>query len=134
MKIYPPLDREFETKQKFEDFNELRKVKENNANEFIIWLRELIDKPLLSRQSESHVKLNWNCQKNVLYDLIAQLKTRTGSKGLPFIDNSNAEIALFLIQHIVQFENNKQSTVEKELSKRAVRPLSSKVLDLNLKK
>ncbi|KAB7731430.1 hypothetical protein F5984_11615 [Rudanella paleaurantiibacter] len=66
-------------------------------------------------QPEPGVKLRWNANKRVLYDLFAQLTLTNTYSGKPLIDNSLKDIALFLAQSIEGFP--KASTIERELEK-----------------
>jgi hypothetical protein len=62
-------------------------------------------------------KIIWNGQKNALADIFRQLKNMNNSKNQPLIANSYEEIAQFLKDNFVCFENNTISTIVGTLKK-----------------
>lgn len=75
------------------------------------------------------VKLRWNDEKNKLTDLFYQLKRLSAKKNKTLIDNSNEEIAQFLVANFECFSKTKLSTVLGDL-KKASRPKKSGI-DVN---
>lgn len=72
--------------------------------------------------------LIWNGNKNTLIDIFYQLKTMITKKGgnyLPFLDNTNEEIAAFLKANFAIFKNTTTKTIETTLSKEDLRPKKS---------
>ncbi len=72
--------------------------------------------------------LIWNGNKNTLIDVFYQLKmmsTKKGGNYLPFLDNTNEEIADFLKANFAIFKNTTTKTIETTLSREDLRPKKS---------
>lgn len=64
------------------------------------------------------MKLRINAPKNVVYNLIQQLKTQTIEGTTPFLSQSYDELAEFLILYVEGFESDTTKQVSKELSRK----------------
>jgi len=62
-------------------------------------------------------KLKINAPKNVVYDLLKQLKICCVDGTTPFLSQTNEQLAAFLIKHIDGFENGNIQTIAKEISR-----------------
>lgn len=71
----------------------------------------------ITTKNSQLAKITWQGDKKVLVNALRQLKTAHNRKGQALIKESYEDIALFLIQHINGFENDKISTLRGLLTK-----------------
>jgi hypothetical protein len=94
-----------EIKRGFEDFTKMTtEIKKTNPT-----------------QKSNLIKLNWKGQKNQIYQVLRELKEQE------FIANSYNELADFLIQNVIPFQNTSKETIEKELKKKKALPKNKRV-------
>jgi hypothetical protein len=94
-----------EIKRGFEDFTKMTtEIKKTNPT-----------------QQSNLIKLNWKGQKNQIYQVLRELKEQE------FIANSYNELADFLIQNVIPFQNTSKETIEKELKKKKALPKNKRV-------
>ncbi len=74
-----------------------------------------------STQQSNLIKLNWKGQKNQIYQVLRELKEQE------LITNTYNELADFLIQNVIPFQNTKKETIEKELKKKKPLPKNKRV-------
>lgn len=86
---------------------------------------QLFIEPTKQKKTEDAIKpptkLKWSGQKNQLYEVLRKLK----EDG--FILNSYNELADFLIQCVIPFQNTSKETIEKELKKKKPLPKNKRV-------
>jgi len=114
-KVYSLLSyqiKEVQTEIEASDFD-LKEERIKTLSVFHNIINGIFGKPIVYES----IKLELNLPKNVIYDLIKQLKNLTFDGKTPILTQSNQIIAEFLINYIEGFEKSNIETVSKEISR-----------------
>ena len=100
---FPP--RWLDTKYKIFTLNKFNEI-QKGFEEFKMKINN--KKETKNHPSTTNIKLKWEGQKNQLYQVLRDLKEQE------LISNSYNQLADFLIQNVIPFQNNSKETIEKE--------------------
>lgn len=114
--IYNWLEYHFKETKRIMEQNELSYLEKRRDLLFIFWniINEIFKNPI---QETSITKLKVNAPANVVYNLIKQLKPICIQDELPFLPQTNKQIAEFLISCVEGFENLSINTVTTEIGR-----------------
>ncbi len=93
------------------------KLAEKLQNEFPQY-SECILNSIEDSSKDYRIQLKWNGQKNQLYDVFRQLKSKYNNNGQTMLGNSYSDIAQFIVSNVEGFSNNSIGTIIDELERK----------------